>query len=448
MILPHEEENAALSESGPALLKTREVALSLAEAVLVRKQSLDQALESAAAFKALEPRDRGFARMAASTMLRRLSQIDDIIARLESKGGASQNLSLQNILRLGVTQILFMDVPDYAAVDTSVRLAEKLGITRQKSFVNALLRSVTRQGKEILSRQDAGRLCTPEWLLKLWIEDYGLGKAARIAAANLTEAPLDFTLKDPGTRSYWSGLLGARDVPTGSLRKESGGDVTRLPGFLEGAWWVQDAAAAIPARLFGALKGKSVIDLCAAPGGKTAQLAANGARVTALDRSRKRLQRLEDNMARLSLQQNVTVITEDATVWRPQEKADYILLDAPCTATGTLRRHPDVAHLKSPEDMARLLTLQQSLLRNAFEMLREGGTLIYCTCSLQKAEGEAQIARFLESDLRAQRKAILPEEIGGLSDLINEEGDVRVFPFHLEPYGGLDGFFVSRLIRL
>ena len=380
----------------------RVVAHDLAMSVFARKQALDQTLEKHEAYAALAPRDKSFTRMLVSTMLRRAGQIDDLIVRSETSGGASRNEALMCVLRLGITQILFMDVPDHAAVDTSVRLADHLQMERQKGFVNGVLRHVTREGAAMTARQDAGRLNTPDWLLKQWIADYGLGPAAQIAAANLEQAPLDFSIKDINKAQYWSGVLGAHIMPLGSLRKGVSGNVSALPGYQDGAWWVQDAAAALPVKLMGNVAGETVLDLCAAPGGKTAQLAAAGAHVIALDRSGNRLKRLEANMQRLDLAQHVDIVIEDAYAWKSQQKFTHILLDAPCSATGTLRRHPDGFHLKQPQDVERLAALQARLLRHAYEMLAPGGVLVYCTCSLQKSErGRSSCSIFKRRNHRA-----------------------------------------------
>ena len=436
-------------EPASDMLAARSCALGLLGEVLDRRNPLDLALENYMPLRALAQRDRAFCRMLVATTIRRLGQIDDLIAKAEEKP-SPKNLLLQNILRMGVAQILFMDVPDHAAVDTSVRLADAAGMDKQKGFVNALLRTITKVGKEWLARQDEARLNTPEWLLKIWISDYGLGEAANIARANLSEAPLDITIRDESSRNHWAATFKATQMGGGgSLRVIKGGAVHEMPGFDEGAWWVQDAAAAIPAMLFGDIKDKRVIDLCAAPGGKTMQMAARGAQVTAVDRSAQRLKRLEDNLARLRLTQNVEIIAADATVWHPPGAApEFILLDAPCTATGTIRRHPDVAHLKSPRDMESLGNVQAALLDNAFKILAPGGTLIYCTCSLQKAEGEAQILRLFETHENAYKKPITAAEVGGIAEAITPEGDLRILPFHQAALGGMDGFFISRITKM
>jgi len=218
-----------------------------------------------------------------------------------------------------------------------------------------------------------------------------------------------------------------------------------LPGYAEGAWWVQDATAAIPARLLGDVAGRKVIDLCAAPGGKTSQLAAAGAQVTAIDRSNRRLERLVTNLQRLNL--HAEAIVADAVSWRPAARAPFVLLDAPCTATGAIRRHPDVPRLKTPEDVVRLAAVQERLLAAAIDMLEPGGILVYCTCSLEPEEGPAQIAALLARGAPVERRPIEAAEVGGLSVLLTEEGDLRTLPSHLPEFDGIDGFYAARLVR-
>lgn len=428
------------------MLSARKAALTILDGVLTQKNPLDSVLEDSRDFKTLPSRDRAFCRRLATTTIRRLGQIDDLIRQAQERD-TPKHRTLENILRIGVAQIIFMDVPDHAAVDTCVKLADAFEFDRQKGFVNAVLRNIARVGKEWLSRQDEARLNTPDWLLKIWIEDYELRPAAEIAKANLVEAPLDITIKDESERNYWASNLKATQVGAGTLRCPSGGPVTERPGFEDGMWWVQDASAAIPAHLFGDVKGQNVIDLCAAPGGKTAQLAAMGANVTAVDRSAQRLKRLEQNLKRLRLEDHVKVVAADASAWQPTEQANFILLDAPCTATGTIRRNPDVLHLKTPRDMEGLLSIQERILENAFAMLNVGGILIYCTCSLQKAEGEAQIQQLFERHENAMKLPIMSEEIGGIDEAVTENGDLRILPYHRAALGGMDGFFISRITK-
>lgn len=432
----------------PEMLQARMVALGLLDQVLTRKIPLDQTLDSSAELAALSGRDRAFVRMVVATTLRRLGQIDDLISRASERATLPQPPALHHLLRMGVAQLVFMNVPDHAAVNTAVQLAENYGMGRQKGFVNAILRRIIRDGRDWFDAQDETRINIPKWLLQSWVEDYGLTGTAEIGEANLAEAPLDISVKDKTQLEHWAEALDAMILPTGSLRRNAGGNVQDLPGFSDGMWWVQDASAAIPARLFGDLNGKTVIDLCAAPGGKTAQLAAMGAQVIALDRSAKRLQRLDENMRRLRLDGHVQATAADASVWAPRDKVDAVLLDAPCTATGTIRRHPDVMVLKGPQDQKNLADLQRRMLDNAVNIIAPGGTLVYCTCSLQKEEGEQQIDAFLKRHPGIfTRNPITAAEIGGLDDSITAQGDVRIVPNHMAALGGMDGFFVARLVR-
>lgn len=431
-------------------LPARRVALSLLDNVISKKQSLDNSIERSDDFLSLSSRDKAFVRMMTATTLRRLGQIDLLLEKALDREGSIRNPILHHILRLGVCQILFMEVPDHATLNTAVRIAQEQGLSGQKGFVNGVLRTITRIGKEWLEKQDPARINTPEWLLKIWIEDYGMRAAGEIANANLAQAPLDITVKNPEKRAFWGNTFKASELSTHSLRLHAAGNVQELEGFEQGEWWVQDASAALPAQLFGPLEGTTVIDLCAAPGGKTMQLAAQGAHVLALDRSSQRLKKLESNVKRMNLESNVTTVIADAGQWKPQDDGapQRILLDAPCSATGTIRRHPDVLHLKTQSDLERLVTLQERLLHNAANMLGVGGILLYCTCSLQKVEGEYQIEKLLQSRNDFKRVAIQEEEIGNYSDLINENGDLRILPYHLATHGGMDGFYISRLTKI
>jgi len=351
---------------------------------------------------------------------------------------------VQDILRLGVAQLLFLRTPPHAAVATSVDLAQSRGFVSHKGLVNAVLRRLSIEGPERIETQDAPRLNTPDWLWQSWSRAYGEPTARAIATAHLKEAPLDLSLRNDA--ETWRAALEGVLLPTGTLRRAAGGALATLPGYAEGAWWVQDAAAALPARLFGDVADRDVIDLCAAPGGKTAQLATAGARVTAVDRSPRRLERLAANVKRLDLA--VEAVGADALTWRPPRPAEAVLLDAPCSTTGAIRRHPDVPHLKSPEDVARLSMVQENLLLAAIDMLRPGGTLVYCTCSLEAAEGPERIESLLQSGAPVVRIGIEPDEIGAESEWITPEGDLRTLPCHFHAYDGIDGFYCARLVKL
>jgi len=428
-------------------LQSRQISYHILCDVLLRKTPLDQVLARNVDFNELDGRDRSFVRMLVSTCLRRKGQIDDLIYRAANKDKEINPQKLVVLLSIGVCQVVFMNVPHHAAVDTTVTLAEAENMERQKGFINAILRRMTTEGQEWRKKQDPVQMNIPQWLLKHWIDDYGLKGAAEIAQASLSEAQTDITLKKMDEQSYWAGELEASILPTGSLRRNSGGNITELNGFDDGAWWVQDASASLPAKLLGNLSGKTVVDLCAAPGGKTAQLAAAGANVLALDRSAKRLEILKTNMERLKLSDAVEVVVGDGAVWQPADPVDTVLMDAPCSATGTIRRHPDVMHLKGDKDIMQLCDLQARLLSNVSNMLKSGGTLIYCTCSLQKAEGEQQVNTFLLNNPDFTRVPVTAEEIGRIDTPITSEGDLRILPYHLAPHGGMDGFYVSRLIK-
>jgi 16S rRNA (cytosine967-C5)-methyltransferase len=434
-------------------LSSRSTALEILQAVLRRNGTLDEAASGHLGFAKLEPRDRAFVRLLVATSLRRLGQIDALIAVCLERPVEMKMPAVHDILRLGIAQLLFLKTPPHAAVDTSVALAEEVGHGALKGLVNAVLRRLSREGATIVDAQDAAKLNTPGWLWESWIAAYGEGTARKIAEAHMAEPPLDITVKSHAEshRESWASRLSAAILPTGSLRRPiaqegGGGAIPELPGFAEGEWWVQDAAAAIPASLFGNITGRSAIDLCAAPGGKTAQLAAAGAKVTAVDVSATRIKLLRENMNRLHLPADF--ICADASVWHPREKADCVLLDAPCTATGTLRRHPDIARLKSPKDVTRLMAVQDRLLDAATAMLATGGTLVYCTCSLQPEEGEQRIAALLDRKSGLVRVPIAPPDVGGLAELLTAEGALRTLPCHLSAQGGMDGFYAARLRRV
>jgi len=424
----------------------RAIALDLLAAVLRKKRPLDEALANHRRFARLSPQDRAFARQLVSTVLRRLGEIDAVLKRLVErplKGGAR---SAHDVLRLGAAQLLFMNTPAHAAVSTSVDLAARRGHGHLKGLVNGVLRRLDRERGEPAATADAARLDTPDWLWDAWADAYGAETTSKIAEAHLIEPPLHITTK-AGDPEFWAEHLGAEILPTGSLCRRQGGDVTALPGFDEGAWWVQDAAAALPARLLGDVAGKRAVDLCAAPGGKTLQLAAAGARVTAIDRSGPRLKRLRQNLSRTGLEAE----TIQATVgtWRPTdgELADAVLLDAPCSATGTLRRHPDVARLKSAADVTALAAAQARLLAAAAELTAPGGILVYCVCSLQPQEGSAIVEGFLSAGDQFERHAVGHQELAGLEAAVTPAGDLRTLPCHWPEAGGVDGFYAARLRR-
>ena len=429
-------------------LAARRIAAEILDGVLRRRIALDELLSGKNAhpgLPALADRDRALTRRLAATVLRRLGTLRHLIGGFLDKGFPADAPRAETILLLGAAQILWLEVPDHAAVDLSVRLAQAdRRAARYAGLVNAVLRRVAQIGAATPA-PDAAR-DTPEWLLGCWRATYGPDVAQAIAAAIGHEPALDITVKE--NPASWAERLRGRVLPTGTVRTLAHGAISLLPGFTEGAWWVQDAAAALPARLFGDLHGMDVADLCAAPGGKTAQLVLAGARVTAVDRSPARLNRLRENFARLSLQ--AEMVAADVLEWRAGP-FDAVLLDAPCSSTGTIRRHPDVPWLKSKTELVTLASLQQRMLDRAVEFLKPGATLVYCVCSLEPEEGEDQIAALLARDPRVTRRPVTARDLFGLAEFVTPQGDMRTLPQQLpdvDPqWGGLDGFYAARLVR-
>jgi 16S rRNA (cytosine967-C5)-methyltransferase len=429
-------------------LAARRIAADILDGVLRRRIALDEQMSGKAAHPGiarLPERDRALTGRLVGTVLRRLGSLRQLLQGFLERGLPADAPRTEIILLLGAAQILWLEIPDHAAVDLSVRLAQAdRRAARYSGLVNAVLRRIA-QSKS--TRADDALLDTPEWLLSRWTSHYGAATARAIAAANRNEPALDVTVK--ANPQFWADRLHGRVLPTGSVRTLAQGAVTSLPGFADGAWWVQDAAAAIPARLFGDSSGMRIVDLCAAPGGKTAQLAFAGAGVTAIDRSEQRLKRLRDNLSRLSL--TAEIVAADALEWR-SPPFDAVLLDAPCSSTGTIRRHPDIPWIKSETDITTLASLQTRLLDRAVELTQPGGTLIYCVCSLEPEEGEQQIEALLLRDPRVKRNAIKAGEVAGHAEFINAAGDLRTLPAQLpdpDPHwSGLDGFYAARLSRI
>jgi len=434
-------------------LAARRIAADILDGVLHKHRTLDDQLDGAAAhpgLKSLADRDRALMRRLVATILRRLGTLGHVLSRLLDRGVPTDAPRAQSALLIGAAQILWMDVPDHAAVDLSVRLVQSdRRAAKYAGLVNAVLRRCAREGAGLVEDVKSQVLDIPPWLLARWIAHYGEDTAKATALAIGHEPSLDITVKSDAAQ--WASRLHGVLLPTGTVRTLLQGSVTVLPGFAEGQWWVQDAAAALPARLFGDLAGKTVADLCAAPGGKTAQLAQAGARVTAVDRSPARMARLRDNLARLGF--TADTVVADAMEWQAPEPGafDGILLDAPCSSTGTIRRHPDIAWLRQEADIATMAGLQKRLLQKAASLLKPGGMLIYCTCSLEPEEGIEPVAALLATDQSLRRLPIEAGEVAGLSEIVTAEGDLRTLPCHLpqaDPqFGGLDGFYVARLVK-
>ena len=395
----------------------------------------------------LDARDRAFARSIATVAMRRFGTIRKALASLLEKGVPRKAGSLEWILVGAAAQVLFLDASDHAAVDLAVRAVRLDPAAAPFSgLANAVLRNIARSKAEILAASDPFDDDTPAWLGARWRAAYGEETARAIARAHRDEPTLDISVKSDA--EGWAARLGGRVLPTGSVRLDSHAPITELDGYADGEWWVQDAAAALQARLLSIAPEERAIDLCAAPGGKCAQLALAGAVVSAVDRSAQRLKRLAGNLARLRLEAEL-VVANALTFEAPPFAA--ALLDAPCTATGTIRRHPDVAWTKRPVNIATLGKLQADLLDRAVTLTRPGGAIVYCTCSLEPEEGEGQIATLLRRNPDVRREPIEASEIGGMSECITPHGDVRTLPCHLPAptprQSGLDGFFIARLRR-
>jgi len=448
------ERNAR--DAPPPGLAARQLAVRLVAGVLVNRQPFEQGLSESSArpeFAAVEPRDRALARAVAATALRRQGELEHVLSAFLERGMPPDSGRLPAILLTGAAQLICLDMPPHAVVDLAVETTRRdRSAHRFAKLVNAVLRRVAERGKALLADQDRVRLNIPGWLWHRWSMAYGPDVGRRIAETSLREAPLDISLKPAGDADAqaWAERLGGRLLPTGSIRLDPHGRVEDLPGYAEGAWWVQDAAAALIARLTGDVAGQRVADLCAAPGGKTAALAAAGAGVTAVDVSAPRLTRLRENLQRLHL--TADVVQADAASWAPGATFDAVILDAPCTATGTIRRHPDILRLKRPEDVGRLAELQGAMLSHAATLVRPGGLLVYGTCSLEPEEGQHQIQKFLAAHPDFARVPLAATEIAAAPEWITPAGDLRTLPFHLalEPdtLSGLDGFYAARLRRL
>ena len=445
-------------------LPARRLACALLQRIIARDTSLDQALrdtgkEQNPQWPPARSNDHAFARAMTRVALRHLGQIDALLATHLRK---TPPAPIQDIMRIALAQMLFLQTPAHAAVNSAVaQTAEIPSLSPLRSLVNAILRKCSGQNSHSISVTSN----IPAALLESWQNAYGKTQSEKIAAIQGEEAPLDLQFHNRKTRTLWQGKLGGIPLSADSLRlpatgansrtDATTGEISRLPGYQEGAWWVQDFAASLPVRLFGAdMRGRPVLDLCAAPGGKTAQLCALGAQVTAVEGAAQRLQTLRANLKRLNLAAQATIHANILT-WRPAQAHPFVLLDAPCSASGTLRRNPDVPW-RGRRDwradapfLARLLALQRKFLAAAAEMTAPGGVLLYSVCSLQPQECEEQVQHFLESHPHFTRQPISTSLVpfDDLPEVISAGGDLRTLPCHLADMGGMDGFYAARLMR-
>jgi 16S rRNA (cytosine967-C5)-methyltransferase len=423
--------------SSEAGLPSRKAALSLLSAVLRKRRPLDALLDT---LKNLPPRDAGFARALTSGALRHFGELDTTIRHFVPKPLPTHKAGpAMEILLLGAAELLILKGPAHAAVDGANNLAAAdPKAVHFKPLINAVLRRIAKEGDAVRAALDAPRLNTPDWMWGRWQAQYGDDITRAIALAHGIEAPLDITVKNSASVFPESTAL------FGASRRLPAGRVEELPGFAGGDWWVQDVAATLPAILLGDVKGRRVIDLCAAPGGKTMQLVAAGADVTAVESDPARLLRLKENLARIGL--SATLVEQDARDFKAS--APFVLIDAPCTASGTIRRHPDLPWIKEPGDVLARAPLAYEILESGAAMLKPGGLLVFAVCSLEREEGEEQIAAFLYAHPEFARVPITADEVFGHSEWISSEGDLRTLPCHLPQQGGMDGFYAARLKRL
>lgn len=430
-------------------LEVRATSAKLLGAVIDRKISLDGMLDANqgnAAYKALSDADRALTRAILTTALRHLLRLEAAIASLIDTPLPEGARALHHVLIVAAAQILHLDVPAHAVVDLAVEQANRDPRNRRfAKLVNAVLRRMVREKDAILA-QTAEISPVPSWFHTRLVKAYGADEAARIAEAQLWPPAIDLTVKSD--REIWAEKFAGQILPTGSIRLPAfEGAVSGLEGYQDGTWWVQDAAAAIPAKLFGELKGKRIADLCAAPGGKTAQLAAAGADVIAIEQSSNRAKRLRENLDRLKL--SAEVLEADLFDYKPEELLDGVLLDAPCSSTGTTRRHPDVLWTKGPDDIGKLAVLQERMLRHAVTLVKPGGLVVFSNCSLDPIEGENVVAKVLADIPGLERVPVDPAAWPGLEAAVTPLGEFRTTPALLQPRdgfaGGMDGFFAAVL---
>ncbi len=427
-------------DDGPDIgVEARLAAGVLLNAALEGRGGLDTALSFREVADLPGP-DRAFARAVAMAALRRLGEIDQILDRKLKK---APPLAVRTILRVALAQTLVLETPAFAAVSTAVKLAEREVKTRPyKNLVNAVLRGIEREGPGLTTAESN----LPEWLAARWRATYGEATLTGLALAAREEPATDLSLKPEVDAAAVAEALDGEVMAGNTVRTGRRGDLSTWPGFEDGIWWVQDAAAAVPVRLLAPKAGESIVDFCAAPGGKTLQIAASGASVVALDRSDKRLDRLRANLARTGL--SAEVVAVPAEDWEDPRAFDAVLLDAPCTATGTFRRNPEVLRATKPADVAKLADVQHRLLDAAAERVKPGGRLVYCVCSLEREEGETQIIAFLRRNPAFRTAPAVPAEVGAPSEALTPEGWLRVLPSMWAEKGGLDGFFIARLDRI
>ncbi len=452
-------------------LPARAAATTILTRVIDDKRGLDGLLDTIhgpQAFQNLPLADKSLVRAIVTSALRHRGEIEFALSKLLDRALPKNARHLIHTLHVACAQILFLDVPDSAAVDLAITaLKEDSRSKRFASLGNAILRRLAREKETIFSQQqpqDLAVLNMAPWLRKRVKKSFGRDRLPLIAQQHMLEPLIDLTVKsDP---KGWADKFSGVHLFANTIRVHKSGKIDQWPGYTEGEWWVQDAASHLPVHLFKDLDGNSVVDLCAAPGGKTAQLIAAGAKVTALDASKSRLLRLQENLERLNL--NAKCIHANLLEWEPEQLFDAVLLDAPCSSTGTIRRHPDVQWTKSAEIIEELAKLQRDMIIKAANFLKPGGTLVFANCSIDRAEGEDVFATISKGEYSLTPDPISAEEVFGLEGVITGQGTMRTLPCNLqnvtaptnsdnseptkntqiaERFTGLDGFFAARFIK-
>jgi len=417
--------------------------------VLAKRMTIDDALDRVATKNRLSDEDKRLVHAISGCVFRKLPYIDTVLRHLMTQGKDPKPPILRNLLRVGIAQLLYMAVPEHAAVNTAVSATGSLRLSKQKGLVNAILRSAQRQKQQLLNDEPDALEMLPEWLKDGWIAHYGELESKAMAAAMAQEAPVDIVIKDAQASLYWAQMLEGEVLISGAVRvRQRGGHIASWPGFHDGAWWVQDLSASLPIKMLGDVSDKSVLDVCAAPGGKTQMLARGGAKVTALDIAPSRMKRVTENLARLNMAQQVQTVVADALKYKPATLFDIVVLDAPCSSTGTLRRHPELSWIHERNQLSKLTVIQRDMLRHCADLVKSEGIMLYCTCSLEPEEGESQVEAFLSE--RNDFKEI-KRESDALSSLLQPGvGNIgyRTKPHVLASSGGMDGFFIALLKKI
>lgn len=398
---------------------------------------------SSKGFKHLSTEDKAFSKLLYLTCLRYIGQIDALIDSLILKALDKKHKNVRDVLRLGVAQHHYLNTPPHAIISTSLDLLDKLKQPHFKAFAHAVLSKVTKNIHVYILKETGFSKNFPSWMVDRWKQQYGMGKSNEIIHALSKEAPTDFSVK--GDIDYWAQTFDGKILPFNTIRVQHSAKIESLEGYNKGDWWVQDWSSALPVKLFKAESGKNALDVCAAPGGKTAQLLSLGLDVTSLDISEDRIKQLKINLKRLGMPCNI--FQADAISWKSEVKFDYVLVDAPCSGTGTYRRHPERKFMRKEMDLLHLIEIQHEILKNSLQHLAPNGTLIYCTCSLENEENGMQIERILSQNNQFERIPFKASELPGCEFLINSKGDIQIFPFDLQEFGGTDGFFISRIRR-